>query len=46
MRTDLTRLPVRFFTVKGRYLVVHRNTQPVEILRVLSVWRDVPNLLG
>ncbi len=45
-RQDLTRLPVRFWTVRGRYLVVYRDqATPVEIARVLNGDRDIAFIL-
>jgi plasmid stabilization system protein ParE len=47
-RSDLTTLPVRFFTVMRRYSIVYRTGDPatVEIVRVLGPGRDAANLLG
>lgn len=39
-RTDLTDLPVRFWTVR-EYMIVHRGEEHIEILRVLHGRRDV-----
>ncbi len=39
-RTDLTDLPVRFWSVRD-YLIVYRGERHVEILRVLHGRRDV-----
>ncbi len=46
-RSDLTALPVRFWTVGGRYMIVYRE-QPgvIEIVRVISAGRDVRAILG
>ena len=44
-REDLAPKPLRFWRVHS-YLVVYRpDTKPVEILRILSGFRDIPNLL-
>ncbi len=44
-RTDLTDKPVLFYPV-GRYLIIYRaNRQPIEVVRVLSAYRDVSRLL-
>ena len=41
-RTDLTDKPVRFFPVRGTYLIVYDpSTSPLQILRVLHGARDV-----
>lgn len=45
-RPDLTDRPVRFWTVRQRYLVVYRDQSPIEIVRVVSGYRDIPTLLG
>lgn len=43
---DLTRLPVRFWPVMGRYMIVYEPNQPLRILRVFSGYRDIAALLG
>jgi plasmid stabilization system protein ParE len=41
-RRDLTDKPVRFFPVRGTYLIVYDPaTEPLEIIRVLHGARDV-----
>lgn len=45
-RTDLTNRRVRFLTVAGRYLIVHRNAAPVQVLRVLDGQRDITRILA
>jgi len=40
LREDLTDEPLRFYAVWS-YLVIYRDTQPVEIVRVLHGARDV-----
>lgn len=46
-RTDLTTLPVRFWAVRGRYMIVYRGeAAPIEIVRVLSAYRDIAAILG
>ncbi len=45
-RRDLTDKPVRFFTVKGNYLVVYDPAaEPLQIIRVLHGARDAETLL-
>jgi len=44
-RRDLTDQPVRFWAVLRRYLIVYREVAPVQILRVLSMYRDIAALL-
>jgi plasmid stabilization system protein ParE len=45
-RIDLTDKPVRFWTFKRHYLIIYLDSSPIEIVRVLSGFRDVSNLLG
>jgi len=45
VRSDLTDKPVRFWTVKYHYLIVYRDKNPIEIVRILSGYRDIANLL-
>jgi plasmid stabilization system protein ParE len=45
-RRDLTSLPVLFWPLRKRYLVIYRGeTPPIEILRVLSSYRDIAAIL-
>lgn len=44
-REDLTRHPVRFWTFKWHYLVIYKPNKPIEIVRVLSGYRDITNTL-
>ena len=44
-REDLTSHPIRFWTFKWHYLVIYNPVQPLEIIRVLSGFRDVSNLI-
>lgn len=37
---------VRFWPFKWHYLVVYKDTPPIEIVRVLSGYRDISNLLN
>lgn len=46
VRDDLTDKPVRFLTIKWRYLVVYKPTQPLEIVRVLNGYQDIAQLIG
>ena len=45
VREDLTPHPVRFWTFKWHYLVIYNPIQPLEIVRVLSGFRDISNLV-
>lgn len=44
-RPDLTDKPVKFWPVKTHYLIIYKNTHPIEIVRILSGYRDIANLL-
>jgi len=43
-RKDLTSKPVRFWPFKWHYLIIYTNSSPVEIVRVLSGYRDISSL--
>ena len=44
-REDLTSRPVRFWSI-DRYMVIYKpEPLPIEIVRVVSGWRDLPALL-
>ena len=46
LREDLIDEPLRFWSVY-QYLIIYRaDAQPIEIVRVVSGYRDVPQLLG
>lgn len=45
-REDLTDKPVRFWPFKWHYLIIYKDCQPIEIVRVLSGYRDISSLLG
>jgi plasmid stabilization system protein ParE len=48
-RKDLTRLPVRFWSVPGysNYLIVYDpENRPVRVIRILHGARNVPEVLG
>src|SRR5579872_3533412 len=44
-REDLTNRPVRFWPVISHYLIIYKATSPIEIVRVLSGYRDIADLL-
>ncbi|TLY46593.1 MAG: type II toxin-antitoxin system RelE/ParE family toxin [Gammaproteobacteria bacterium] len=44
-REDLTNKPVRFLTFKWHYLIIYKPSNPVEIVRVLSGYRDISSIL-
>jgi plasmid stabilization system protein ParE len=46
LREDLTDKPVKFWPFKWHYLIIYKPTSPLEIIRVLSGFRDIINLLG
>lgn len=43
-RKDLTDQPVRFWPVKS-HLIIYKETTPIEIIRVLSGFRNIAELL-
>ena len=45
VRSDITKQQVRFWPVKSRYLIIYKDCNPIEIVRVLSGYRDIANLL-
>lgn len=46
-RRDLTDKPLRFWTVRKRYVVVYDpETTPLEIIRILHGARDMETILG
>jgi plasmid stabilization system protein ParE len=45
LREDLTDKPVKFWTFKWHYLIIYKPITPIEIVRVLSGFRDVMNLI-
>lgn len=45
-RKDLTHLPVRFWPFKWHYLIIYKDCSPIEIVRVLSGYRDIASLLA
>ena len=46
LREDLTDKPVKFWTFKWHYLVIYKPVSPIEIVRVLSGYRDIINIVG
>lgn len=42
---DLTNKPVRFLTFKWHYLIIYKSSNPIEIVRILSGYRDISNIL-
>ena len=44
-REDLTNQPVRFFTFKWHYVIIYKIINPIEIVRILSGYRNISNLL-
>ena len=45
-RPDLTGLDLRFWPIRRRYLIVYREASPLQVLRVLSAWRDIAAILA
>jgi len=46
LREELTDKTVKFWPFKWHYLVIYKPTSPIEIVRVLSGYRDIINLIG
>ncbi len=46
IREDLTNRPVRFWPFKWHYLIIYTDYKPIEIVRVLSGYRDITRLLA
>ena len=46
LREDLTDRRVKFWTFKWHYLIIYKPTSPLEIVRVLSGFRDIISLIG
>ena len=46
LREDLTDKPVKFWPFKWHYLIIYKPTKPLEVVRVLSGFRDIINLIG
>lgn len=44
LRENLTNKPVKFWTFKWHYLVIYKPVTPIEIVRVLSGYRDIFNI--
>lgn len=44
-REDLTDKPVRFWPFKRRYLIIYIDHSLIEIVRILSGYRDIAGLL-
>jgi toxin ParE1/3/4 len=41
-RTDITADDVRFWNIRGRFLIIYRETDgPIEILRIFRAGRDI-----
>lgn len=45
LREDLTDKPVRFWPFKWHYLIIYQDCDPIEIVRILSGYRDISSLL-
>jgi plasmid stabilization system protein ParE len=46
LREDLTDKHVKFWPFKWHYLIIYKSASPIEIVRVLSGFRDIINLIG
>lgn len=45
LRENLTDRPVKFWPFKWHYLIIYKPKPPIEIVRVLSGYRDIANLI-
>lgn len=45
LREDLTDKDVKFWPFKWHYLIIYKPLLPLEIVRVLSGYRDIVNLI-
>jgi plasmid stabilization system protein ParE len=45
-RDDFTKRPVRFWRVQSYQIVYRTDTTPIQIMRILSSYRDLASLLG
>ena len=45
LRRDLTSKPVRFWPIYSYLIIYDPNTRPLEVVRILSGYRDVAELL-
>ena len=46
LREDLTDKPVKFLLFKWHYFIIYKPISPLEIVRVLSGYRDLVHLIG
>jgi plasmid stabilization system protein ParE len=45
LREDLTNKNVKFWTFKWHYLIIYKPTSPLEVVRILSGFRDIINIM-
>lgn len=45
LREDLTDKPVKFWPFKWHYLIIYKPTPEPEVVRILSGFRDIVNLM-
>jgi plasmid stabilization system protein ParE len=46
VREDLTDKPVKFWPFKWHYLIIYKHASSLEVVRVLSGFRDINKLIG
>ena len=46
IREDLTNKYVKFWPFRWHYLIIYNPVSPIEIIRVLSGYRDIINIIG
>lgn len=44
VRSDITRKPVRFWSVRGHYQIVYEPSNPLKVARVVSSYRNLFDL--
>jgi len=45
LRADLTKKSLRFWNIHSYLIIYNPDTKPIEILRILSSYRDIPNII-
>ncbi|OGT06958.1 MAG: hypothetical protein A2X78_00640 [Gammaproteobacteria bacterium GWE2_37_16] len=46
LREDLTQMSVKFWTFKWHYLIIYKPMKPIEIVRILSGYQDITNIIN
>ncbi len=45
LREKVTDRPIRFWPFKWHYIIIYKPINPIEIVRILSGYRDIPGLI-